>query len=47
MRKRSFSCLLVSVLLLSLLFALLPQRASADDLQDQIDELRRERLAIA
>ncbi len=35
------------ILLLSLLFALLPRQAMADDLQDQIDELRRERLAIA
>ncbi len=47
MRKRSLCGLVGCVLLLSVLFALLPRQAMADDLQDQIDELRRERLAIA
>ena len=38
--------MLACILLLSVLFALLPQRALADELQDQIDELNRECLAI-
>lgn len=47
MKKRSLFSMLACMLLLSVLFAMLPQRAMADELQDQIDELRRERLAIA
>ena len=47
MKQRKIYKLLACMLLLSFALALLPQTALADDLQDQIDELRRERLAIA
>lgn len=47
MIQRKICRLLACMLLLSFTCALLPQMAWADDLQDQIDELRRERLAIA
>ena len=47
MKQRKICRVLACMLLLSFALALLPQTALADDLQDQIDELRRERLAIA
>lgn len=47
MRKRTRIRVLSCVLALVFALTLLPQPAFADDLQDQIDELRRQRLAIA
>ena len=47
MKKRTRIRVLSCILALTFALVLLPQAAFADDLQDQIDELRRQRLAIA